>query len=88
MPVDAGVRSATGVVACLTPIADGKTRLVFDDVKSDRQSRPTAWTPTALFTWREFDFAQLQDLKLSESELARIGENLLIRLLALQGSIR
>jgi len=85
---DTRVRSATGVVACLTPIVDGKTRLVFDDVRSDRESKPTAWTPTALFTWKELDFAQLQKLQFNERELAQIGENLLIRLLALQGSIR
>jgi hypothetical protein len=87
MPVDNGLRSTTGVVACLTRVADGKTRLVFDDVKSDSESKPTKWTPTVLFTWKELDFAQLKDLKLNERELAQIGENLLIRLLALRGSI-
>ena len=88
MPVDDGLRAATGVVACLTSVDDGKTRLIFDDAQADRERSPTAWAPTALFTWKELDFAQLKDLKLSERELAQIGENLLIRLLALQGSIR
>ena len=88
MPVDDGLRSLHGVVACLTPVVGGKVRLVFDDAKSDRESKPLVWTPTALFTWKEIDFAQVKDLKLSERELAEIGENLLIRLLALQGSIK
>ena len=87
MPVDDGIRSTHGVVACLTPAAGGKTRLIFDDVTSDRESKPTAWTPRVLFTWKELDIAQLKDLKLSERELAQIGENLLLRLLALQGDI-
>jgi len=45
-------------------------------------------TPRALFSSKEFDGAQLRSLKLSENELARIGENLLIRLLALGESVR
>lgn len=88
MPVDDRLRSTHGVVACLTSVVDGKTHLVFDDVRSDRKSNPLAWTPTALYTRKELDFARLRDLKLSEPELARIGENLLIRLLALQGAIK
>jgi hypothetical protein len=88
MPLDDGVRSSTGVVASLAPTANGKMRLVFDDAESDRESNPTAWTPRALFSSKEFDAVQLRSLKLSESELARIGENLLIRLLALGESAR
>ena len=88
MPVDDGLRSTQGVVACLTPVVEGKTRLVFDDVVSDREIQPREWTPAALFTWKELDFAQLKDMKLSERELARIGENLLLRLLARQGHIK
>jgi hypothetical protein len=88
VPVDNGLRSTRGVVACLTPEVDGETRLVFDDVESDRESRPVAWTPAALFTWKEFNLAELKDQKLSERELAQIGENLLLRLLALNGHIK
>jgi hypothetical protein len=88
MSVDDGLRSTYGVVARLTPVIDGKTHLVFDDVTSDRKSNPTAWTQTALYTRKELDFAELKDLKLGERELARIGENLLIRLLALQGAVK
>jgi hypothetical protein len=88
MPVDDGVRSTKGVVASLAPIANGKLRLVFDDAESDRESRPTAWTPMALFSSKEFDAARLENAKLSERELAQIGENLLVRLLALRRSAR
>jgi hypothetical protein len=61
---------------------------VLDDVESDRESNPVAWTPAALFTWKEFSLAELKDRKLSERELAQIGENLLLRLLALHGHIK
>jgi hypothetical protein len=88
VPVDNGLRSTRGVVACLTPAVDGKTRLVLDDVKSDRERNPVAWTPAAPFTWKEFDLAELKDQRLSERELAQIGENLLLRLLALHGHIK
>jgi hypothetical protein len=87
MPVDDGLRSIHGVVACLTPVVDGKTRLVFDDARADQDRNPTSWAPTAVFTWKELDFAELKELKLSKRELAQVGENLLIRLLALQGAI-
>ena len=88
MPVDDGIRSSTGVVASLAQTANGKMRLVLDDAESDRERKPTTWTPRALFSSKEFDGAQLRSLKLSENELARIGENLLIRLLALGESVR
>ena len=88
MSVDDGLRSTYGVVARLTPVVDGKTHLVFDDVTSDHERNPIAWRQTAPYTRKELDFAELKDLKLGEPELARIGENLLIRLLALQGAVK
>lgn len=73
---------------CLRPINNKKTRLVFDDARSDIPKRPTKWKPQTLFTWNEYDSKQLSEMKLSQREFAEIRENLVIRLLALNGTLK
>ena len=75
---DDGVRAKRGVVVCLRTLADGRVRIVFDDVNADSVERPASWKPTALFTW-----TQLQTVELSDKQLAEIGLNLVTRLRAL-----
>jgi hypothetical protein len=64
------------------------TRLVFDDATSDTPERPTKWIPQTLFTWNEYDSKKLNEVKLSQRELAEIGENLVIRLLVLNRKLK
>jgi hypothetical protein len=88
METDDGVRSGVGVIACLRPAGKGQTRLVFDDAKSDHPNNPGAWKPERLFTWNQYNSEQLKELQLTEKEFAQIGENLVMRLLALQRQLK
>ena len=85
METDGGVRALVGVIACLRTAGNGITHLVFDDAKSDTANKPTSWKPEALFTWNQYDSEKLRGMKLTEKEYAGIGENLVMRLLALSG---
>jgi hypothetical protein len=66
----------------------GKTRLIFDDVQSYSKTNPTSWKFQSLFTWNDYDSIKLNKLELSEKDLAAIGENLLIRLLAFDVNLK
>src|SRR5262245_8012992 len=71
----------TGVVATLTPGTDNRIRLTLDDVSTELMLDAVTWKHVRLFTYREYDSAALQDLRLSREQFAEIGENILIRLL-------
>ncbi|MGH7796586.1 MAG: hypothetical protein ACREQ2_17100 [Candidatus Binatia bacterium] len=88
METDDGVRSLVGVIACLRTAGNGIMHLVFDDAKSDTANKPTSWKPEALFTWNQYDSEKLRGMKLTEKEYAEIGENLVMRLLALSGEVQ
>ena len=62
-----------------------KCRLVFDDVSAP--DKASEWRRERPFTSKEFDCERLVGLKLTKEELAQIGENLVIRLLALNGKL-
>lgn len=88
MKTDDGIRSRVGLIVCLRSVSDVTTRLVFDDAKSDTPKRPAKWKPRTLFTWNEYDSKRLNEMKLSKREYAEIGENLVMRLLALNGNLK
>jgi len=88
MATDDGMRADSGVVACIRNIPGGKMRVIFDDVKSDRTTKPKQWKHQVVFKWHEFDRDKLVNLELSEKEFAVIGQDLLIRLLALDGDLQ
>lgn len=73
----------SGVVASLTTTADGKYRLSLDDVTRLPMLDATAWKHSRPFTSHEYDKLALENLNLSKEELAMIGENIVIRLIAL-----
>jgi hypothetical protein len=77
----------TGVVATLHQVADGRFRLTLEDVASVMTLDAITWKREGLFTYREFDTPSLRELKLTQQQLAEIGENLLIRLIATRGSL-
>lgn len=85
MDIDDGIRGRFGVVATLVDLGDGTLRLVFDDVNRLPGSLPPQWETVCLFTCFEHDKQRIVDLRLGKDELARIGENLLLRLAALSG---
>ncbi|WP_136546424.1 hypothetical protein [Hydrocarboniclastica marina] len=61
------------------------TRITFDDIETDAAGDPTTWGKTVLYTSNVYPSSDLEDLSLSKDQLAEIGENLLLRLLALNG---
>jgi len=71
-----------GVVATLRHAGPGRVRLTFDDVSHQPGVGTIAWRHESLFTHKDFDAESFRSLKLSRDELALIGENLLIRLVA------
>lgn len=84
MDTDDRVRSRSGVVCCLREIDGGKLRLVVDDVMQEGDSNPRSWKHHTLFTWKDFDARDIDELKLSEEELASFGFSILARLVALR----
>lgn len=76
-------RGSTGLVCCVVEQADGKIRLVLDDVVCVNASDPLTWTTEALYTWREYDRASFLASELSEQQLADIGLSIVVRLAAL-----
>jgi hypothetical protein len=86
--VDDAIRSENGVVVCLRTTGDGKSKLIFDDVKGNSALNPVAWSFSNFYTWHEYNDEDLDQLKLSSREYQMIGENLVARLLALNGRIK
>ena len=87
MRQDDGVRSKKGVVACLREIDSSTLRIIFDDVTTSDPHHPVDWNTRVVFTFNDYDKDEMLSLKLSKEEFAIIGENLVIRLLALEGKL-
>jgi hypothetical protein len=77
---DDTIRSTVGVVACLRDLGNGTSKLTLDDVSGDRVNNPIMWAFTNFFTGRDFE-----NEALSAGDYQEIGENLVARLLALNG---
>ncbi len=88
MDVDDAIRPENGVVVCLRTTGDGKSKLIFDDVKGNSPVNPVAWSFSSFNTWREYSDEDLDQMKLGSHEYEMIGENLVARLLALNGRIK
>jgi hypothetical protein len=86
--VDDRTRSQKGVVACLRKIGNGTSRLILDDVTSDSLTNPIAWSFECFYTWRDYSDTDLDQMNLSDREYQIIGQNLVARLLALNGRVK
>jgi hypothetical protein len=71
-----------GVVCSLEELQSGQLRVVLDDVRSESKSTPGGWSHHVLFTHKDFEAQELDDLALSEKELAGLGFSILARLVA------
>jgi hypothetical protein len=68
---------------------DGEeVKLTFDDIETEAVAAPTSWSKTALFTFNTYPEAELENMALSREQYAEIGENLILRLLALNGRLK
>lgn len=84
MAVDDQKRGRDGVVCSLHQTESGRLRLVLDDVKNEANGKPGVWTHHVLYTFKDFDVEEIENLQLSEAELAEFGFAVLARLVALR----
>jgi len=70
-----------GVVTYIKDEGDSNLCLTMDDSVSENGG----WKHNVLFTTRNYDREKLKNLALTKEEFAEIGEDLVIRLLALRG---
>jgi hypothetical protein len=82
---DDTIRSPVGVVASLRDLGNGTSKLIFDDVSGDLTINPVAWTFDHFFTSRDFANDALDQMNLTALEYQMIGQNVVARLLALNG---
>ena len=80
---DDGVRGASGVVASLRATSDGRLFVVLDDVRQRFAADARSWSHEFFFTTSGYPRQELENLDLSKEEFAQIGENIVMRLLAL-----
>ena len=70
-------------------MGNGKSRILMDDVKSDRQELPINWKHDYFYTFTpEFDNGSIDEMQLSDEEFQKIGEAVVARLLALNGRVK
>ena len=75
-----------GIIAKLEEVGTAELKLSFYDAVTSGAS--DKWQGQALFTEKTYSAAELQELNLSPAQYAEIGENLVVRLLALNGKIK
>lgn len=77
-----------GIAAFIQEQNNGKIRLVFNDVEASSESNIPNWQHRVLFTHNDYDAEDIKNISLSKEQFAEIGENLVIRLLALGGYLK
>ncbi|MCG8314512.1 MAG: hypothetical protein MI976_14990 [Pseudomonadales bacterium] len=77
-----------GVAGFLRQEKEGMVSLILNDVEELEDSNNPNWRHIGLFTSNSYDLESLKDLALTKEQFAEIGENLIIRLLALDGHIK
>ena len=81
---DNGKRGNKGIVASFHRLENGKIRLVLDDVKQMPMLDASGWSHQRMYTSIEFDQKKFEELELSKKELARLAEDLILRLVELE----
>ena len=75
-----------GVAAFIKDQKNGAVVLVLNDVEAASSSEEPNWKHISLFTSNSYNADSFKNLSLSKEQFAEIGENLVMRLLALGGS--
>jgi hypothetical protein len=86
--LDDNIRSQRAVVACLRDLGNGASKLIFDDVIATSTTNPINWSFDSFYTWHDYLNQNLDEMKLTAKEYQAIGENLVARLLALNGRVK
>jgi len=70
-------------------MGNGKSRLFFDDVKSDKENSPTQWTHDYFYTFTpELENDAIDEMQLTSQQYEQIGIAVVARLLALNDRIK
>jgi hypothetical protein len=80
---DSGVRAKVAVVVTLVDLGNGTSRVVIDDVRSDKPTRDTSWQYDCFVTHKVLKSSELEAMSLPDSEFMGVGEAIIARLLAL-----
>ena len=80
--IDEGKRPGLGVVVSLLDVGNGQSRIIMDDVRSQRPVRETSWNFDVFYTHQLHDNATLDEMALSDEVYRDIGIALVARLLA------
>jgi hypothetical protein len=83
---DDGRREGPGVVVSLLETSEGRLCLVLDDAQHQPGVDASVWRPNCFFTAREYSKAELVEAELSTEQFALIGENIVMRLVALRAA--
>jgi len=89
MEYDDKIRSKFGVAVCLRDMGNGKSRLFFDDVTSDKQNAPTQWAHNYFYTFTpDLENDAIDEMQLTSKQYEQIGMAVVARLLALNGRVK
>jgi len=89
MKYDDGIRSKFGIAICLRDMGNGKSRLFFDDVKSDKEENPIQWGFDNFYTYTpELDNTDIDVMDLTNERFQEIGKVVVARLLAQNGRVK
>lgn len=86
--VDDGIRGSVGIVISAVERDSGRIRLVFDDAAATSSAAPQQWQAVHLFTWNEYDPADIENMGLSDEDFQNIGEMVVARIHALRSQKR
>ena len=76
-----------GIVAYILETNDGRSKLIIDDVISNNHP-PTNWRQEMFYTSNIYDSEVIKNMNLSKEQYAEIGENIILRLLAMNGALK
>lgn len=89
MDSDDKVRPKEGIVVSMREMENGTSRLFIDDVVSNQESNPKSWSYKMFYTFTpEIENSILDNMELSENQLADIGAAVVARLLAIEGRVK
>ena len=89
LDVDDNKRPSIGLAVTLRDMGDGASRIYFDDIVSEKDNNPKSWEFESFFTFStSFENEKLDQLELDAEDYARIGENIVMRLLALHKRVK
>lgn len=82
MEFDDEIRDKVGAVICIRELADGRSRVILDDVDNLSETGRGDWKHHSFVTWKDYETETLRNLNLTEKELADFGHYVLTRILA------